>query len=188
VNAIEAMHSRRSIRAYQTRQVPRPLLEEVLWAAVQAPIPPVGGNEPWSVLVVRGRARLEEYGARAKQYAIEHEPPGHPWTWTRREGFKVFWGAPTLVIFSALAGHPEAPFDCCRAGQNLVIAAHALGVGSCWVGAPMPWLSDPAVQQELAIRSGFIPAVAIALGYADEQPVGNPKPRPPIRWLEEGDA
>lgn len=180
------MHSRRSIRAYEERPVERGVLEEILWAAVQAPIPPVSGNEPWHIHVVQGRGRLEDYGARAKRYAFEHQPKEQPWEWTTRSGFKVFWGAPTLVLLCARSDNPEAPFDCCRAGQNLVIAAHARGLGSCWVGAPLPWLADADVQLELGISPGFAPVVAIVLGYPAEQPAGNPKPRPVIRWADHG--
>jgi GrpB-like predicted nucleotidyltransferase (UPF0157 family)/nitroreductase len=183
MDAIQAMHERRSIRAYQSRQVPRELVEELLWAAVQAPIPPVSGNEPWRIVVLQGAELLERLGERARQYAFEHQPPGRPWEWTTRPGFKVFWGAPMLVLLCARATSPEAAFDCCRAGQNLVIAAHARGIGSCWVGAPMPWLSDAAVQRELGIPDGFVPSVAIVLGYPAEHPVGNPKPRPGIHWV-----
>lgn len=180
--AIEAMHSRRSIRAYEPHPVPRALIEDLLWAAVQAPIPPVSGNEPWAIVVVEGRDRLEAYGERARQHADAHQPAGRPWAWTTRPGFKVFWGAPALVLLCARAGSPEAVHDCVRAGQNLVIAAHAAGLGSCWVGAPMPWLALAEVQRELGVPEGFAPAVAITLGFAAEQPAGNPKPRPAIHW------
>lgn len=182
MDALEAMHTRRSIRAYEPQPVPRPLIEELLWAAVQAPIPPVSGDEPWAILVIEGRERLQDYGHRARQYAFDHQPADRPWEWTTRPGFEVFWGAPTLVLLSARRGNPEAVLDCARAGQNLVIAAHARGLGSCWVGAPMPWLSQPEVQRELGVPAGFEPAAAITLGYPAEQPRGNPKARPPIHW------
>ena len=188
MDALEAMHSRRSIRAYAPRPVPHDLLEEILWAAVQAPIPPVSGNEPWAIVILEGHERLEDLGDRAKQYAFEHQPTEHAWEWTTRPGFKVFWGAPTLVLLCARRGNPEAVFDCVRAGQNLVIAAHVRGLGSCWVGAPMPWLSQPEAQKEVGVPSGFEPAVAIVLGYAAEQPKGNPKSKPTIHWAPTRDA
>src|SRR5437868_12468466 len=104
MDAIEAMHGRRSIRAYTDEAVPRALLEELIWAAVQAPTPPVSGDAPWSVSVVEGARRLAGYGARAKDHARAHQPPGRPWTWCERPDFKVFWDAPALVVFSARRG------------------------------------------------------------------------------------
>jgi nitroreductase len=184
MDAIEAIHGRRSIRAYRAEPVERPLIEDLLWAAAQAPTPPVSGNEAWSFAVIEGRERLAALGERARRHAREHQPPGRPWSWTERPGFEVFWGAPVLVIISARSGNPEAPFDCCRAGQNLLLAAHARGLGACWVGAPMPWLTAPGVAQELGLRDGYTPSVAVVLGLAAEQPAGNPRPRPQIHWLD----
>ncbi len=182
VDALDCMHARRSIRAYAARPLGRELLADILWAAVQAPTPPVSGNEPWAVCVIEGGERLEDYGRRALQYAFEHQPADHPWEWTVRPSFKVFWGAPVLVLLCARLGNPEARFDCCRAGQNLLVAAHARGLGSCWIGAPMPWLAVPQVQEELGLPAGFEPSVAIVLGHPAEQPPGNPRPRPKIQW------
>jgi nitroreductase len=183
MDTLEAMHRRRSIRAYRPDPVPRALIEDLVWDAVQAPTPPVSGDSPWSVGVIEGVARLAEYGARAKLYARDHQPAGQHWAWAERPDFKVFWDAPAVVLISARSGHPEAAFDCCRAGQNLLLAAHARGLGSCWVGAPIPWLRSVGVPAELGLPDGYDAAVAVILGYPNETPAGNPRPRPPIRWL-----
>ena len=183
MDAIVCMHSRRSIRAYLPDPVPRDLIQELAWAAIQAPTPPVSGNESWSLCMIEGQDRLESYGQRARQYAFEHQPADRPWTWTTRPGFKVFWGAPALMLLCARQGNPEARFDCCRAGQYLLLAAHARGLGACWVGAPMPWLADPEIQRELQVPAGFEPEVAIVLGHPAEQPLGSPRPQPSLIWL-----
>jgi len=164
--------------------VERSALEELIWAAAQAPTPPASGDAPWAFCVVEGVERLARYGERALQYAREHQPPGQPWTWTERPGFKVFWDAPALILICARSGNPETPFDCCRAGQNLMLAAHARGFGTCWVGAPLPWLRSPGVAAELGLPDGYDPVAAMIVGYAAESPAGNPRPRPPIVWCD----
>lgn len=184
MDVFEVIHSRRSIRSYRPDAVDRDLIEALLYAAVQAPTPPVSGATPWALCVIEGRERLASYGARAKQYAHDHQPEGNPWTWAERPDFKVFWDAPVLVVFCARTGNPETPFDCCRAAQNLMLAAHARSLGSCWVGAPLPWLNSPGVALELGLPSGFEPVVAMVLGHPAEQPLGNPRPRPTITWCE----
>jgi nitroreductase len=184
VDAIEAMHGRRSIRVYRPEPVGRALLEDLLWAAVQAPSPPASGETPWALCVLEGVERLAAYGDRALTYARDHQPAGRPWTWTERPGFKVFWNAPTLVLICARQGNPETPFDCARAGQNLMLAAHARGLGSCWVGAPIPWLRSPGVAEELGLPAGFDAVVAVILGVPAENPEGSPRPRPVIHWCE----
>jgi len=182
VDVFEAIHSRRSIRKYRPDPVDRALLEELLYAAVQAPTPPVSGTIPWALCVIEGVERLANYGNRAKQYADDHQPEGRPWTWTERPDFKVFWGAPALVLFCARTDNPETPFDCCRAAQNFMLAAHARSMGSCWVGAPMPWLHSTGVAEELGLPQGFEPVVAIIVGHPAEQPLSSPRPKPAVTW------
>ena len=184
MNVIEAIHGRRSIRVYRPDAVDRAVIEELIWAAAQAPTPPLSGDMPWAFCVIEGRERLAAYGARAKQYAHDHPPTGRPWAWAERPDFKVFWDAPALVIICARSGNRETPFDCCRAGQNLVLAAHARGLGSCWVGAPLPWLRSPGVAEELGLPAAFDAEVAVILGHPDERPTGTPRPRPPITWCD----
>jgi nitroreductase len=184
MDAIQAMHGRRSIRAYEVTDVARAVVEDLVWAAVQAPTPPVSGDAPWIVCVLRGADRLEALGERAKEYARTHQPSGRPWTWPERPGFRVLWGAPALVLFCARRDNPETKFDCCRAGQNFEVAAHSVGLGSCWVGSPLPWLRSPGVNRELGIPDEYEAEVAIVFGHPAERPVGNPRPRPCIRWLE----
>ena len=184
MDVIEAIHSRRSIRAYRPDPVDRALLEELLYAAVQAPTPPPSGASPWALCVIEGVERLASLGVRAKQYAHDHQPDSRAWTWTERPDFKVFWDAPALVLFCARTENPETPFDCCRAAQNFMLAAHARSLGSCWVGAPLPWLHSPGVAEELGLPVGYEPVVAIIVGHPAEQPLGSPRPRPSIAWLE----
>lgn len=188
MDVMVAIHGRRSIRAYRPEPVDRALIEDLLWAAVQAPTPPVSGEVPWMLCIVEGVDRIAALGARALQFAREHQPKqkpmDRPWGWTEKPGFKVFWDAPLLVVIGAQAGNLETPLDCHRAGQNLMLAAFAKGLGSCWVGAPMPWLHSAGVAEELGLPRGYDAVVAIVLGHPAESPAGSPRPRPPIVWSE----
>ena len=85
-----------------------------------------------------------------------------------------------MVLFCARKNNPEAPFDCCRAAQTLLIAAHGLGLGTCWIGAPIPWLTSPGVAEEVGIPDGCEASAAILVGHAAEQPIGQPRPPPEI--------
>ena len=179
---LAAIHGRRSIRVYRPEAVDRAVLEELLYAAVQAPTPPVSGSSPWRLCVIEGAERLAAYGVRAKEYARTHQPPGQHWDWTERPDFEVFWNAPAAVIFCACSGHPEAAFDCCRAAQTLLIATQGLGLASCWVGAPLPWLTSPAVADELGLPAGHEASAVVLVGHPAEQPAGQPRPRPDVQW------
>ena len=175
MDAIEAIHTRRSIRAYTAEPVERRLIEELIWDAAQAP-PPFAGQVPWTFNVIEGAERIAALGERAKAYARDNRPDIASAAWADRGDFKAFWNAPAVVIIS---GPVE---DCCRAGQTLLLAAHARGLGACWVGAPMMWLRTTGAKAELGIPLDLTPVSAICIGY----PAGEPEPRtrahPPVIW------
>lgn len=186
MEVIEAIHSWRSIRSFAAPPVERAEIADLLWHAVQVPTPPAN-ETPWALCVVEGQVRIEELGLRAMDYARAHRPPGEPgWSWVDRPGFKVFWGAPAIVLICARCGNAEAPFDCCRAGQNLVLAAHARGYGTCWLGAPLPWLRSAGVAEGLGVPAGFAPSVVIALGRPAQSPEPKSRPHPDIVWCPGG--
>src|SRR6202162_5993063 len=158
MDVIEAIHTRRSIRSYSPRPVERELIEGVIWATAQAP-PPFSGQLPWTFNVIQGSERISAYGDQAKRYARDNHPDEPGWEWSERPEFEVFWGAPTLIIIS---GRVE---ECCRAGQNLMLSAHARGLGTCWVGSPLLWLRTERVMAELEIPPDLTPASVLCLGY-----------------------
>ena len=127
MDVIDAIHGRRSVRAYDPRPVPRDLIEAVIMDAAQAP-PPFRGQVPWAFNVIEGVDRIAAYGARAMDHARKHRQPGSDWV--ERPAFKIFWDAPVVIIISGPVD------DCARAGQNLMLSAHARGLGTCWVGSP----------------------------------------------------
>jgi nitroreductase len=178
MDVIETIHSRRSIRAYTEEPVERDLIEALIWDAAQAP-PPFSGQVPWTFNVVRGAARIARYGELAKQYARDHRPDGAEPFWADREDFKIFWDAPAVVIISG------GMADCCRAGQVLILAAHARGLGACWVGAPMQWIQTPEAKSEVGISEDLTPSSVICLGHPAAWPAAAERKRPVVIWQDD---
>jgi nitroreductase len=177
MEVVEAIHGRRSVRSFAATPVERDIIESVIFDAAQAP-PPVSGEVPWTFNVVQGVERIAALGTAAMSYAKAHHRPDEPgWGWLARPGFKIFWDAPVLIIIS---GQVE---DCCRAGQNLMLSAHARGLGTCWVGSPMLWLNTDEAKAELKIPPDRTPVSALCLGYPETVPEAQEKRQPPIIWV-----
>jgi nitroreductase len=177
MDVIEAIHSRRSIRDYTAEPVPRDLIRDLILDAAEAP-PPFAGQVPWTFIVIRGADRIAGFGARAKQYAMDQRLEGPDWAWTKRADFKAFWNAPVVVI---VCGPVE---DCCRAGQLLILSAHARGLGACWVGAPMLWLRTVEAKAEVGIPLDLTPVSAICIGHAASFPEPRERAEPMVIWCE----
>ena len=177
MDVVEAIHGRRSIRSYAATPVEREILESIILDAAQAP-PPLSGQMPWTFNVVQGVERITALGKAAMNYAKAHHRPDEAgWGWLGWPDFKIFWDAPVLIIISGCVE------DCCRAGQNLMLSAHARGLGTCWVGSPMLWLNTDEAKATLRIPPDRTPVAVLCLGYPETVPEAPQRTPPPIVWV-----
>ncbi len=115
---IRALLERRSVRSFRTEPVEEEKLSAILNAGLYAPS---GMNRQAAVMVaVEDRATRDRLSA---MNAAVMGTDGDP-----------FYGAPTVVVVLADRGRSRTAFeDGCLVMQNLMLAAHSLGVGSCWI-------------------------------------------------------
>jgi nitroreductase len=185
MDTVEAIHGRRSVRSYQDRPVERELIEALVWDAAQAPPPSIHDLRRWAFVVVEGAAQLARMGEQAKAFARAALAPGPVPAWLDDAAFKVFWNAPALILICARRDIPDAAWDCCRAGQNLMLSAHARGLGSCWVGSPMAWLESAGGAATVGIPADFGPVAPIVVGYPASTPPPRRNERPEIHWASD---
>ena len=161
---IEAMRERRSVRAY-TEEVPSDeLIERVvdagLWAASGR------GRQSPIVLAVTDRA------LRDRLSAMNARIMGAP------EGTDPFYGAPVVLVVLADRSVPTHVYDGSLVMGNLMLAAHELGLGSCWIHRAREEFDTPEGRQilaDLGVEGDYEGIGHCALGYAAEVP--EPKPR-----------
>lgn len=186
----DAIRDRRAVREFTDRPVDRPAVERLIDAAVAAPS--AMNQQPWAFLVVQDRVALHRFSEAAKTYllaAISRSSPlaGYRQTLTD-PSFEIFYGAPILIVVcadgspSTEATHPAE--DCCLAAQNLMLAAHGSGLGSCWIGFARPWLSTPAAKKELAVPTDWEPVAPVIIGHPRRPPAPTPRKTPRIVWYE----
>lgn len=151
MDALDAMLTRRSLRVWEDRPIPEPLLRQTLAAAMQAPS--AGNAQPWHFVVVEEPAVLGELVRAFHPDGDLGRPPaaivvcGDPSV----EKFKGFW-----------------PLDCSAATENLLLAAHALGLGAVWVAAyPLPD-REQRLRATLGIPADAVPFAFVPLGWPAE--------------------
>lgn len=115
MDVLEAIKTRRSIRKYEKRPVPEELLEKILEAGRWAPS--ASNAQPWNFIVLRDEGIRREL-ARVSTYGkfLAEAPLGI-----------------AVVIDPQASTHPVA--DGAIATQNMLLAAHALGLGACYIGS-----------------------------------------------------
>lgn len=165
---LRTIKERRSVRVYDTKQVPDEELQAILEAATYAPS---GMHyETWHFTAIRNAAKLEELNARikgafAKSGDARLQERGHSKTYC------CYYHAPTLVIVSNEPTQWWAGMDCACAIENMFLAARSLGVGSCWINQLGTTCDDLQVRElltELGVPESHKVYGCVALGYMPE--------------------
>ncbi len=183
VDVMDAIHQRRAVRAYSNRAVQPDVVRTLIRAAIRAPS--TVNQQPWAFVVIQDIVLLRRLSDRAKELSIAALRPGTP-MWTHRSiladrAFNVFYDGSTLIAICAHAG-PSWPAneDCCLAAQNLMLAAHGLGLGTCPIGFAREALNEPAAKHELRIPDDHAVVMPILVGYPREMPPLMPRDDPRI--------
>lgn len=188
MDLLTTINGRRAVRDYTPRIVSRDLLTQLANTAVQAPS--ALNNQPWTFGIFNGQPRLADYGERAKMHFLTtfsagSDPHARMHEMLRQPGFSLFYNASTLiVIYAKLGGGQFAIGDCCMAAQNLMLAAHSLGLATCPVGFSQPWLDLAEVKSEMGVPIHYTAVLPIIIGYpaGKTEPAGR-RPAEFVSWL-----
>lgn len=173
------VRGRRSVRRYSATPIARPLLEQILDAAIWAPS--AHNRQPWRFVVVTEQATKEEMSRRmGERWRRDLTADGADPDFIKRRvsiSHMRITRAGALVIAAVsmedmdVYADPErnqaewimAVQSVALACQNLLLAAHACGLGACWMCAPL-FVPD-LVRDVLQMRDDWHPQALITLGY-----------------------
>jgi nitroreductase len=185
---LEAIHTRRSVRSYEPRPVPRELLTALLDAANMAPS---GMNtQPWRFVVVEGagmkRKLIETSVPNSKKYLEplrEINPARFELIMKRYEELAdpVYYSAPVIIFIIGTGAY--ASDSCPLACANLMLAAHSLSLASCWVKLGSLVTDNPEIVEALELKEGESIFGPILVGFPSGQTKVPPKKPPVIKWI-----
>ncbi len=167
---MQTLLTRRSVRAYRPDPVPDDLLAQVLLAGQRACT--ARGAQPWHFVVVTDRKLLSWVNgeAIAALLASGNEMLAER---ARQPGFDVFHRAPVVVFIAGRGESVYAVTDCANATQNMAVAAHSLGLGSCYTTTFHVGFGggqEAELSRRLRLPEGYTPLYALTLGYAESAP------------------
>lgn len=148
MDAMDALCSRRSIRQYTGDPVPDSLVLEILRAAMHAPS--AGNEQPWQFVVITDRAALSEI------------PNFHP------HAAMVLDAPVAVLVCGDLQREKHRGFwvqDCSAATQNILLAAHAKGLGAVWVGIFPREDRVRGCRKLLGLPDHIIPLALVPIGF-----------------------
>lgn len=162
------MLTRRSIRAYSNRAVEKEKIEKILRLAVHAP---TARNAQNVKFIIVGPDKADELERLAHNY-YKAQTDDRIGIITREAGFKVLLGAPVTIALYAKKQDEgdanEALWNSLIEAQNLLLAAHGMGLGGCYNGLLLhAYRNDVKLQEFFNIEDGMKIYMFVVLGYPD---------------------
>ncbi len=186
MDLLEGIRLRRSVRAYKEDPVPAAVLEQLVRSATQAPS--AMDEEPWRFTVVTKKTVLDGISQKAKAFmldALREDSRGDHFRHMLSDNkFHIFYHAPVLIVISASASLQWVVEDCALAGQNLMLAACARGLGSCWIGFAQAWLNTPDGLAAIELSPAQRVVAPIIVGYPQAALPLVARRQPDIRWIK----
>lgn len=161
MDVFQAIKQRRSIRAYTSENVSEEEVEKLIDAARWAPS--AGDIQPWEFVIVRDAEIKRKLAAAALDQTFIEEAPVVIVVCADEAQSSQGYGYRGVTLYCIQ--------DTAAAIQNILLAAHALGLGTCWIGAFREELVKRTLKTPLNVR----PVAIIPVGHAAE------KPRTPLR-------
>jgi nitroreductase len=192
--ALGNIYARRSVRAYSAEKVTEDKIMEIIRAGTFAPN---GMNiQPLRFVVITDAALMKKYSDMCKAMAVQH------FTQTLKEHperaasldqlikrlsnpeHSIFYNAPSLILVFAAPSALTPLEDGALCGENMMLAAASIGIGSCWMGFAWPIGLSPATMKELAVPEDHRLVAPIIFGYPAKEPPAGRREEPKIlKWL-----
>ncbi len=178
MDAMEAILTRRSVRKMKAEAPERALLEQVIEAGRSAPS---GSNsQSTHLIVITEKETLSVLKEKVQAAFAKMEEGPDTYVSLRnsirasKKGNYVFhYGAPVLIVTANKKGYGNAMADSACVLENMMIASHALGLGSCWINQ-LHWLTEDAevrgLLETLGLGADEFVTGGLIVGYADGAP------------------
>lgn len=163
-DVFEAIKGRRSVRIFKEEEIPQATVSRLIEAACHAPS--AGNRQPWQYYVVTNNAKKKELANAAFGQSFVASAPVAIVVCAQPEVSGARYGARGKDLYCLQ--------DTAAAVQNILLAAYALGLGTCWVGA----FDEEEVSRVLELPEDSRPVAIIPVGYPLKE--GDPPPRRPV--------
>ena len=176
---VNTIMSRHSIRKYKETPVEQSKLQTVVNCGVNAPN--AMNYQPWAVRVVDSKEYIDGVTEVYKKANAEQV--------AKDANFKnMFRNAPAIIAVANDTTNHYSQVDCGLMGENMIIAAQAMGLGTCVLGGPVRFLSsDPEAKpylDKLELPENYALLYIIAIGYPDESPEAKPRDMSKVKFVK----
>ena len=176
MDALQCILTRRSCRSYEDRPIPKKEILELLTVGTKAATG--SGMQPWGFVTLEGREKIAALSDEIKVWLKENFAD-FPWLaqyreWLDHPNYNIFYDANNIIcVYGDTASHWYV-YDGTLCTANIMLAAHAKGIGSCWIGFAQDFMDRPEIKARYKVPEHCRFVSALSLGYAKGT---CPKPR-----------
>lgn len=180
--------TRRSVRDYHDTQLSDEMINRIIDAGTYAPS--ALDIEPWRFVIVQNRELLNEISDFAKPLLVKNlekrndELAMNIIEIFKNESFDIFYNAPVMIIVIGSKDNAYTDYDCSLCAENMMLAAHSMGIGSCWIGAAALVEESAELMAELKIPEDHKIVAPMIFGYPKITPDASLKTEPVLIWLK----
>ena len=182
---LEAMQQRRAVRSYRPDPIEHAVLQELVEVASAAPS--YMNLQPWSFGICADPAQVSRFDDQARQFLLNDWSVNAPFLAQREElsrpEQRLFHNAPALIVVYAVQTEVDAECACAMAAYGLMLAAHSMGLASCWVSQARPWLDSVEGHTAMGVPSSFRVIAPLVIGAPLAMPLSPGRFKPPTRWV-----
>ncbi|MBU1744986.1 MAG: nitroreductase family protein [Proteobacteria bacterium] len=177
------LKNRRSIRDFQNKEVPLPILKEIIQDTCLAPT--ASNGQPCRFIIIQNRDCIKKLSNESKKSLLDDldRNPNLPLKQyeaaLRDERFNVFYNAPCLVLFVGPKDVYSLDVDCGLTVAYFMFSATSRGLGTCWIGLGAH-VRDKKILDEIGVPSGCRIVAPIIIGYPESIPAASERHSPDI--------
>ena len=180
---IAALLERRTCRSFKPEQIDDSVIETILETGRYAAT--ARGRQPQHFTVIQSQGLCARIVAAVK-HGLSQMNDEHSQQNAKNPEYNTFYKAPTVIFVSADPKVPYAEADCANAVQNMAVAAHSLGIGSCYIASMRLAFAGPdglSLLKELGMPEGATVQFALALGFAAASPAAAAPRKNLVNWI-----
>lgn len=197
-SVMETIYNRRAVRRFKDTPVPAEMIDKIIAAGRMAPS--AINKQPWKFYVFRNREKIAALSASIRSSSKWQMLKAgmkeavhallHPSSFKLSDGIKfmneddpIFHGAPVVILLTSPRRSDWAALDLGMCAQNMMLAAHSLGLATCPVGLAK-FIENTSEPGNIGIGEDETVQLAIIMGYAAEVPEMHPRRTDNVKYID----
>lgn len=170
MDIFQCINTRKSIRKFLDKPVDGATIQQLLQFAVRAPT--ASNSQPWGFVLISDKKEIDDISEEARADLLANfDKVEHLRKYERmisRETYHFFFKSSNLILVYGDTNFPFYKEDCSLAAENIMLAAHGLGLGTCWIGLAKYTCDKPEFKARYQVPSHYENIAALTIGWPTE--------------------